>query len=98
MTLARHGAARSEALLGPRLSADGAVRRNGSTADMTFGAFELVCGRDQFMVFRPGDVIDTGTPAGAAPGPAGVPYLRAGDGVDVETDGPGGRHQTFGEA
>ncbi|MGW0796298.1 fumarylacetoacetate hydrolase family protein [Streptomyces sp. NPDC002692] len=98
MTLARHGAARSQAPLDPRLSADGAVRRNGSTADMTSGDFELVCGLGQFMMLRPGDVIDTGTPAGAVPGPAGAPYLRAGDGVDVETDGPGGRHQTFGEA
>ncbi|MER6440058.1 fumarylacetoacetate hydrolase family protein [Streptomyces sp. NPDC001185] len=65
---------------------------------MTFGDFELVHSLGQFMMLRPGDVIDTGTPAGAVPGPAGAPYLRAGDGLDVETDGSGGRHQTFGEA
>ncbi|MEU1499237.1 fumarylacetoacetate hydrolase family protein [Streptomyces sp. NPDC005732] len=98
MTLARHRTARSEAPSGPRLSADGAVRRNGGTPDMVLGDFEPVRSRGQFKVLRPGDVIRTGTPAGAIPGPADAPYLRAGDAMDVETDGIGGRHQTSGEA
>ncbi|MEU8946041.1 fumarylacetoacetate hydrolase family protein [Streptomyces sp. NPDC048489] len=98
MTLARRRTARSEAPSGPRLSAGGAVRRNDGTPDMVFGDFEPVRSRGQFKVLRPGDVIRTGTPAEAAPGPADPPYLRAGDVLDVETDGLGGRHQTSGEA
>ncbi|MFF2379762.1 fumarylacetoacetate hydrolase family protein [Streptomyces sp. NPDC058108] len=97
MTLARHGTARSEAPSGPRLSADGVVRRHGGTPDMISGDLEQGRGLGPFMVLRPGDVTTTGTPAGAVPGPADAPYLRAGDVLDVETDGLGGRHQTCGE-
>jgi 2-keto-4-pentenoate hydratase/2-oxohepta-3-ene-1,7-dioic acid hydratase in catechol pathway len=41
------------------------------------------------MVLEPGDVINTGTPAGVAMGRAGTPYLRAGDQVEIEIDGLG---------
>lgn len=81
-----------------RLSVNGDVRQNGNTSDMIFGVFELVRYLSQFMVLHPGDVINTGTPAGVALGLAGTPYLRAGDVVDVEIDGLGRQHQTFEQA
>ncbi|MER6466540.1 fumarylacetoacetate hydrolase family protein [Streptomyces sp. NPDC001288] len=84
--------------LGLRLSVNGQVRQDGSTSDMIFGVFELVRYLSHFMVLRPGDVINTGTPAGVALGLAGTPYLRAGDVVDVEIDGLGRQRQTFEEA
>ncbi|GHB57520.1 hypothetical protein GCM10010377_55720 [Streptomyces viridiviolaceus] len=46
------------------------------------------------MVLRPGDVIDTGTPAGVALGLPGTPHLRPGDIVDLSIDGLGSRRQT----
>jgi 2-keto-4-pentenoate hydratase/2-oxohepta-3-ene-1,7-dioic acid hydratase in catechol pathway len=51
------------------------------------------------MVLRPGDLINTGTPAGVALGqPDPKPYLRAGDVVELEIDGLGQQRQTFGAA
>jgi 2-keto-4-pentenoate hydratase/2-oxohepta-3-ene-1,7-dioic acid hydratase in catechol pathway len=47
---------------------------------------------------EPGDVINTGTPAGVALGLAGTPYLRPGDTVELSVDGLGGQRQTFGQA
>ena len=71
--------------LGLRLSVNGDVKQDGTTADMIFGVAHLVHYLSQFMVLRPGDVISTGTPAGV--GMATQTYLRAGDVVElVETD------------
>jgi 2-keto-4-pentenoate hydratase/2-oxohepta-3-ene-1,7-dioic acid hydratase in catechol pathway len=47
------------------------------------------------MVLRPGDLINTGTPAGVALGLPGNPYLRAGDEVSLEIDGLGSAKQRF---
>jgi 2-keto-4-pentenoate hydratase/2-oxohepta-3-ene-1,7-dioic acid hydratase in catechol pathway len=79
--------------LGLRLRVNGELRQNGSTADMVFSVEHLVWYLSQFMVLHPGDVINTGTPAGVALGLAGNPYLRAGDVVELEIDGPGTARQ-----
>ncbi|MCW2493366.1 MAG: hypothetical protein QOH56_4529 [Pseudonocardiales bacterium] len=84
--------------LGLRLWVNGEQRQNGNTANMIFGVHHLVWYVSQFMVLRPGDVINTGTPAGVAMGLPGQPYLRAGDVVAVEIDGLGRQEQTFGQA
>lgn len=44
---------------------NGELRQHGSTADMIFGVHHLVWYLSQFLVLRAGDVINTGTPAGA---------------------------------
>jgi 2-keto-4-pentenoate hydratase/2-oxohepta-3-ene-1,7-dioic acid hydratase in catechol pathway len=60
---------------------------------------EVVRYLSQFMVLRPGDLINTGTPAGVALGqPEPKPYLRAGDVVELEIEGLGKQKQTFGQA
>jgi 2-keto-4-pentenoate hydratase/2-oxohepta-3-ene-1,7-dioic acid hydratase in catechol pathway len=84
--------------LGLRLSVNGTERQNGTTADMIFGVHHLVWYLSQFMVLRPGDVINTGTPAGVAMGTEGQPYLRDGDVVELEIDGLGRQRQTFQQA
>ncbi|MGW7578458.1 fumarylacetoacetate hydrolase family protein [Streptomyces sp. NPDC054765] len=81
-----------------RLSVNGELRQNSSTADMIFGVHRIVHYLSHFMTLRPGDVINTGTPAGVAMGLPGTPYLRAGDVVDVEIDGLGHQRQTVGQA
>jgi 2-keto-4-pentenoate hydratase/2-oxohepta-3-ene-1,7-dioic acid hydratase in catechol pathway len=50
------------------------------------------------MVLEPGDVINTGTPAGVAFGANAFPYLRAGDVVEVEIDRLGRQRHVLGSA
>ena len=85
--------------LGLRLWVNGELRQNGKTADMIFGVAELVHYLSQFMVLEPGDVINTGTPAGVAFG-SGNPYgyLEAGDVMELEIDGLGRQRQTVRQA
>ncbi|MDH2427714.1 fumarylacetoacetate hydrolase family protein [Sphaerisporangium sp. TRM90804] len=84
--------------LGLRLWVNGEARQNGSTKDMVFGVAEIVRYLSRFMVLEPGDVINTGTPAGVALGMPGQPYLREGDVVELEIDGLGRQRQVVGQA
>jgi 2-keto-4-pentenoate hydratase/2-oxohepta-3-ene-1,7-dioic acid hydratase in catechol pathway len=81
-----------------RLWVNGDLRQDGSTASMIFGVDHLVWYVSQFMTLHPGDVINTGTPAGVALGRPGTPYLRAGDVVELEIDRLGRQRQTFRQA
>jgi 2-keto-4-pentenoate hydratase/2-oxohepta-3-ene-1,7-dioic acid hydratase in catechol pathway len=82
-----------------RLWVNGELRQNGNTANMIFGVVEVVRYFSQFMVLRPGDVINSGTPAGVALGqPEPKPYLRAGDVVELEIEGLGRQRQVLGQA
>ena len=84
--------------LGLRLWVNGDLRQDGNTKNMIFGVDHLVWYVSQFMTLYPGDVINTGTPAGVAMGRADGQYLRSGDVVEVEIDGLGRQRQTFGQA
>ncbi|GAB3000953.1 fumarylacetoacetate hydrolase family protein [Saccharothrix stipae] len=85
--------------LGMRLWVNGVPRQDSSTKNMIFPVAELVRYLSWFLVLRPGDVINTGTPAGVALGqPEPKPYLRAGDVVELEIDGLGRQRQTLGQA
>lgn len=79
-----------------RLWVNGELKQRGNTADQIFPVLEVVRYLSQFMVLRPGDVINTGTPAGVANGqPEPKPFLRAGDVVELEVDGLGRQRQQF---
>ncbi|RZS36502.1 2-keto-4-pentenoate hydratase/2-oxohepta-3-ene-1,7-dioic acid hydratase in catechol pathway [Herbihabitans rhizosphaerae] len=81
-----------------RLSVNGKRHQDGSTKNMIFGVGELVRYLSRFMVLEPGDVINTGTPAGVALGmPEPKPYLRPGDVMELEIDGLGRQRQTLGQ-
>ncbi|MBC6445658.1 fumarylacetoacetate hydrolase family protein [Actinokineospora xionganensis] len=85
--------------LGMRLWVNGTPRQDGNSKNMIFAVAEIVRYISQFMVLEPGDVINTGTPAGVAFGlPDPKPYLRAGDVVEVEIDGLGRQRQEVGQA
>jgi 2-keto-4-pentenoate hydratase/2-oxohepta-3-ene-1,7-dioic acid hydratase in catechol pathway len=84
--------------LGLRLWVNGAQRQDGKTANMVFGVAHLVWYLSQYMVLEPGDVINTGTPAGVALGLPDHPYLRAGDTVALEIDGLGRQEQRLVQA
>jgi 2-keto-4-pentenoate hydratase/2-oxohepta-3-ene-1,7-dioic acid hydratase in catechol pathway len=84
--------------LGLRLWVNGTQRQNGTTASMIFGVDHVIWYLSQFMVLRPGDLINTGTPAGVALGLPEHPYLRAGDVVELEIDQLGRGRQEFVQA
>ncbi|MEV0198375.1 fumarylacetoacetate hydrolase family protein [Nonomuraea sp. NPDC050691] len=81
-----------------RLWVNGELRQNGDTKNMIFDVAEIVRYLSRFMVLEPGDVINTGTPAGVALGMPGQPYLRAGDVMELEIEGLGRQRQTVGQA
>ena len=76
-----------------RLWVNGLQRQDSTTADMIFPVHHLVWYLSQFMVLRPGDVINTGTPAGVALGRPGTPYLRSGDVMELAITGLGIQRQ-----
>jgi 2-keto-4-pentenoate hydratase/2-oxohepta-3-ene-1,7-dioic acid hydratase in catechol pathway len=84
--------------LGLRLWVNGELRQNGTTADMAFGVHHLVWYISQFLVLRPGDIVNSGTPAGVALGRPAGGYLRPGDTMRLEIDGLGTQQQTLGAA
>jgi 2-keto-4-pentenoate hydratase/2-oxohepta-3-ene-1,7-dioic acid hydratase in catechol pathway len=84
--------------LGMTLSVNGTVRQDGSTATMIFSVAHIIRYLSQFMVLYPGDIINTGTPAGVALGIEGNPYLRAGDVVELAIEGLGSARQTMVQA
>ncbi|MFD0579827.1 fumarylacetoacetate hydrolase family protein [Dactylosporangium darangshiense] len=74
---------------------NGEPRQNETAADMIFGVPHLIWYLSQFMVLHPGDVVNTGTPAGVAMGLPNQPYLRTGDVVELEIDSLGRQRQRF---
>ncbi|MFJ9714993.1 fumarylacetoacetate hydrolase family protein [Streptomyces sp. NPDC101213] len=85
--------------LGLRLWVNGELKQDGTTAEQIFPVGEVVRYVSHFMVLYPGDVINTGTPAGVAFGrPEPKPYLRAGDVVELEIEGLGRQRQEFEDA
>ncbi len=81
-----------------RLWVNGEPRQDGHSKDMLFGVHHVVWYLSQFMVLEPGDVINTGTPAGVAAGANDFPYLRAGDVVEVEIERLGRQLHVLGQA
>ena len=84
--------------LGLRLSVNGVLRQDGTTADMIFGVNYLVWYLSQFMVLEPGDLINTGTPAGVSMGNDDVDFLKEGDVVELEISGLGQQRTLMGQA
>jgi 2-keto-4-pentenoate hydratase/2-oxohepta-3-ene-1,7-dioic acid hydratase in catechol pathway len=79
-----------------RLWVNGELKQDGTTAEQIFPVGEVVRYLSQFMTLYPGDVINTGTPAGVALGaPEPKPFLRAGDVVELEIEGLGRQRQEF---
>jgi 2,4-didehydro-3-deoxy-L-rhamnonate hydrolase len=80
--------------LGMRLDVNGERRQDGSTRNMIFSPHFLVHYLSQFLVLEPGDLIDTGTPAGVGMGRRPQVWLQAGDVMELTIDGLGTQRQT----
>jgi 2-keto-4-pentenoate hydratase/2-oxohepta-3-ene-1,7-dioic acid hydratase in catechol pathway len=77
---------------------NGRVMQDGNTSEMVFDVAYLVWYLSQFLVLQPGDIINTGSPAGIALGRPDEPYLRPGDIVEVEVSGLGRQRKQCREA
>ncbi|MGH3320063.1 MAG: fumarylacetoacetate hydrolase family protein [Streptosporangiaceae bacterium] len=71
------------------LTVRGESRQKSTTAEMIFKVPYLVWYLSQFMVLEPGDVINTGTPAGVGMGMRPTGYLEDGDVVELTISGLG---------
>ncbi|MBW3602169.1 MAG: fumarylacetoacetate hydrolase family protein [Actinobacteria bacterium] len=76
-----------------RLWVNGELMQDSSTERMVFDPAQLVWYVSQFMVLEPGDLVNTGTPAGVAMGMDAPRYLRAGDVMELEISGLGRQRQ-----
>jgi 2-keto-4-pentenoate hydratase/2-oxohepta-3-ene-1,7-dioic acid hydratase in catechol pathway len=78
------------------LDVNGRRRQTSNTKNLIFGVGEIIRYLSQFMVLEPGDLINTGTPAGVALA-TGNPddYLKPGDVVELGVSGLGRQRQTF---
>ena len=81
-----------------RLSVNGRELQSSSTADMIFGVHHIVWYLSQFMVLEPGDLINTGTPAGVGLGLKPPTYLEPGDVMELSIDGLGTQRQVAKQA
>jgi 2-keto-4-pentenoate hydratase/2-oxohepta-3-ene-1,7-dioic acid hydratase in catechol pathway len=71
------------------LTMDGERLQDGNTADMLFGAADLIAFLSRRMVLRPGDLIATGTPAGVAPVRNPPTWMRPGSTLSMWVEGLG---------
>lgn len=71
------------------LTVNGDTRQSSSTRHMVFDVVTIIRYLTQFMVLEPGDLINTGTPAGVALGATEDKYLRVGDVVELGITGLG---------
>ncbi|MFF0868870.1 fumarylacetoacetate hydrolase family protein [Nonomuraea sp. NPDC050227] len=80
--------------LGMWLDVNGRRRQTGSTAHMLFDPVFVVRYLSRFMALEPGDLINTGTPAGVGMGFDPPVYLRPGDRMELGIDGLGRQRQS----
>jgi 2-keto-4-pentenoate hydratase/2-oxohepta-3-ene-1,7-dioic acid hydratase in catechol pathway len=80
------------------LSVNGVLRQHDSTKSMIFSVEYVIWYISQFMVLEPGDIINSGTPAGVALGHDDVAYLTSGDVMELSITGLGEQRQVVGNA
>lgn len=75
--------------LGIKLTLNGEVMQDSSTADLIFNVPELIEYISTFMTLEPGDIIATGTPGGVGTARDPQVYLKPGDTVEIAVAGIG---------
>lgn len=76
------------------LKLNGELMQDGSTSDFIRSVPELIAYISQFMTLLPGDVISTGSPAGAGMGRTPQIFLKNGDVIEYGIEGLGIAKQT----
>jgi len=72
-----------------RTRVNGALRQDGTTADMLFTVADMIAHLSRVATLEPGTVLATGTPAGVGAATDPPRWLVAGDVVSVEVEGVG---------
>ena len=80
------------------LDVNGKRMQDGTTALMVHPVHEVVRYLSRFLVLEPGDLVNTGTPAGVGLGRRPPRYLRPGDVVELGVAGLGGQRQVLRQA
>jgi 2,4-diketo-3-deoxy-L-fuconate hydrolase len=80
------------------LDVNGERMQESSTEQMVFGVHHLIWYLSQFMVLEPGDLINTGTPAGVGLGMDPPRFLRPGDVMELGIERLGVQRQTCQQA
>lgn len=75
--------------VGLRLTVNGDLRQNSSTAQMIFDIPTLIASLSQGLTLEPGDILATGTPSGVGYAMQPPSFLKDGDEVVCEIDGIG---------
>lgn len=75
------------------LDVNGVRRQSGSTANMVFDPCVIVHYLSQFLVLEPGDLINTGAPAGVGMGFDPRVWLKPGDVMELGIEGLGAQRQ-----
>jgi acylpyruvate hydrolase len=68
---------------------NGKVMQSANTDDLVFSVAQLIEYYSEFYVFRPGDVITTGSPSGVGYGRNPKVFMKPGDVIEVEVAGVG---------
>jgi 2-keto-4-pentenoate hydratase/2-oxohepta-3-ene-1,7-dioic acid hydratase in catechol pathway len=71
------------------LRVNGETRQDSNTADMLFGADDIIASLSAGLMLEPGDIIGTGTPSGVGMGLEPQVWLQDGDVVEAEIEGIG---------
>ena len=72
-----------------KTSLNGKVMQSANTNDLVFSVPELIEYYSQFYLFKPGDIITTGSPSGVGYGRHPRVFMKPGDVVEVEVEGVG---------
>jgi 2-keto-4-pentenoate hydratase/2-oxohepta-3-ene-1,7-dioic acid hydratase in catechol pathway len=68
---------------------NGEVMQDANTADLVLGFAELIAQMSKNYLFRPGDILSTGTPSGVGFSRKPPVFLKPGDVVTIEVTGVG---------
>jgi 2-keto-4-pentenoate hydratase/2-oxohepta-3-ene-1,7-dioic acid hydratase in catechol pathway len=72
-----------------RSKVNGEIRQNGNTKDLIFSIPTLIATISAGVTLEPGDIIETGTPAGVGAGFNPPKFLKPGDELELEIEGIG---------
>ena len=75
------------------LSVNGETMQDGNTGNMIFNVWDIIYDLSQYMTLEPGDLINTGTPAGVGMGMKPPKFLKAGDELVTRIEGLGEQRQ-----
>ena len=71
------------------LKVNGVTKQSACTDNLVFSLAALIAYYSQWYIFRPGDIVSTGSPSGVGFGSNPPEFLRPGDVVTTEADGIG---------